>query len=191
MNRNTWLVVIGSMVLIILLGLLFVTTGDNSTSRGFDSWVGKQAPAFSLQDRNGKEVNLSDYRGKDVVLFFNEGVMCYPACWNQIAALGTDSELNNPKVATLSIVNDMPAEWRQVVDKMPEIGKEPVLFDSDSSVSKTYQVLNLPSSMHPGQKAGHTYFLVDVSGVIRWTLDDPQMAVRNKEILQQIKKLGA
>lgn len=32
--------------------------------------VGANAPAFSLQDENGKTVKLADYAGKNVVLFF-------------------------------------------------------------------------------------------------------------------------
>jgi len=32
--------------------------------------VGAKAPDFNLADENGKTVRLSDFRGKDVVLFF-------------------------------------------------------------------------------------------------------------------------
>ncbi|HEY2734870.1 MAG TPA: thioredoxin-dependent thiol peroxidase [Polyangiales bacterium] len=32
--------------------------------------VGKRAPAFSLQDSDGNEVSLKDFRGKRVVLYF-------------------------------------------------------------------------------------------------------------------------
>ncbi len=32
--------------------------------------VGKKAPAFALQDEEGKVVRLSDFEGKRVVVFF-------------------------------------------------------------------------------------------------------------------------
>ena len=32
--------------------------------------VGDPAPEFTLQDENGKERKMSDYRGKQVILFF-------------------------------------------------------------------------------------------------------------------------
>ena len=32
--------------------------------------IGSQAPDFTLQDKNGKTVSLSDFRGKKVVLYF-------------------------------------------------------------------------------------------------------------------------
>jgi len=44
--------------------------------------VGEPAPDFTLTSIDGETVRLSDYRGKNVVLFFNEGSMCYPVCWN-------------------------------------------------------------------------------------------------------------
>ena len=34
--------------------------------------IGKPAPDFSLEDIDGNLVKLSDYKGKNVVLFFNE-----------------------------------------------------------------------------------------------------------------------
>ena len=40
--------------------------------------VGKPAPDFSLKDQNGKEVRLSHFRGKNVVLAF------FPLAWTPI-----------------------------------------------------------------------------------------------------------
>ena len=31
---------------------------------------GKSAPAFTLEDENGENVALKDYRGKDVIVYF-------------------------------------------------------------------------------------------------------------------------
>ncbi len=32
--------------------------------------IGKRAPEFALEDEDGNEVKLSDYKGKRVVVFF-------------------------------------------------------------------------------------------------------------------------
>jgi peroxiredoxin Q/BCP len=32
--------------------------------------TGMKAPEFKLQDQNGREVSLSDFKGKKVILFF-------------------------------------------------------------------------------------------------------------------------
>lgn len=154
-----------------------------------DSMIGKTAPDFTLKDQQGKEFKLSNLRSKTVVLFFNEGIMCYPACWNQVAAMGTDKNLNNDKVVSVSIVTDGPSVWDSAFKKMPELNQGIILFDSFAEVSKTYGMLSLPSSMHKGSKPGHTYVIVDQKGVIRYTNDDPSMGIRNTEIDQEIRKI--
>ena len=72
---------------------------------------------------------------------------------------------------------------------MPELSAATVLFDNNRSVSTTYGVLNLSSSMHRGQYPGHSYVLVDREGVVRFTKDDSQMAVRNDALATEIEKL--
>lgn len=154
----------------------------------FDKLLGKAAPDFTLESYDGKKYTLSSLKGKNVILFFNEGLMCYPACWNQIAAFGKDTELAN-KVVILNITADPVDNWKQAVNKMPELASATVLFDSNRQVSTAYGVLTLTSSMHRGQFPGHTYVIIDKQGIIRLTKDDEQMAVRNKELLTEVGKL--
>lgn len=154
----------------------------------FNSLVGKAAPDFTLEDYNGKKITLSKYRGKNVLLFFNEGLMCYPACWNQIAAFGNDTEMAK-KAVVLNITADLKNNWKQAVDKMPELAQATVLFDSNRQVSQSYGVLTLPSSMHKGQFPGHSYVLIDKDGVVKFVRDDVQMAVRNKELAAELDKI--
>ncbi len=95
-----------SVAIVVIGGLILFGGGKKpSESKGtsgselkgkiyFREAVGQKAPDFELEGIDGKTVKLSDYIGKNVVLFFNEGAMCYPACWNQIAELGNDSRFN-------------------------------------------------------------------------------------------------
>ena len=155
----------------------------------FNSLLGQKAPDFTLENYYGEKVTLSSLLGKNVVLFFNEGLMCYPACWNQIAAFGQDKRFTSADTVTYSIVVDPKKDWQQAVTKMPELSGVPILFDTDISVSQNYGVLSLDSSMHRGQFPGHTYFLIDKQGIVRFTQDDPQMAVRNEELASQLNKI--
>lgn len=156
----------------------------------FDSLVGKTAPDFTLETYDSKRVTLSSLRGKNVILFFNEGLMCYPACWNQIAAFGKDKEFESKNTIVLNIVIDPREKWKEAVDKMPELAQAMVVLDTNVQVSSTYSVLSLPSSMHRGQFPGHSYVIVDKEGIIRFAKDDAQMAVRNKELAAEIDKLN-
>ena len=151
--------------------------------------VGQKAPDFELESIDGTTVKLSDYLGKNVVLFFNEGSMCYPACWSQMAELGNDSRFDTASITAFSIVTDPKNQWLDIVSKSTNLAKSKILFDTARSVSRAYDVLNLNSSMHPGSLPGHTYFIIDKEGIIRFTMDDPYMALANDKLIREIEKL--
>jgi len=164
--------------------------GQQVYEDNFNALIDKPAPDFTLYSYDNKKITLSEQKGKKVVLFFTEGVMCYPSCWNQIAAFGTDDVFKREDTVVFSIVVDTKNEWKRAIDKMPELGTTTVLFDPSRKISKDYGVLSLPSSMHKGQFPGHTYLILDKDGVIRFIKDDPQMAVRNDELKAELEKLN-
>ena len=155
----------------------------------FDGLLGKPAPDFTLSSYDGKKVSLKDFKGQNVILFFNEGLMCYPACWNQIVAFGKDNAFKDKNTVVLNITVDNKNDWKKAIDKMPELAGNTVLLDPNREVSTLYGVLALNSSMHRGQFPGHTYILIDKDGVVRFEKDDAQMAVRNQELLSEVAKL--
>ena len=158
--------------------------------------VGKPAPDFALADKDGKiyslsaeQAGLSELRGKNVVLFFNEGLMCYPACWSQIVALAKDERLKNPDTVVLSVVVDPPAEWQKAIKQMPELAEATVVFDKDAVVSKKFGLLTVASSMHYGSLPGHTFVLIDKGGVVKHIFDDPNMGLHNDQLVAELGKL--
>ncbi len=129
---------------------------------------GQKAPGFTLPSSTGGTVSLSDYRGKNVLLYFQAGLMCQ-ACWTQI----TDYErkLGKLKAAgideVISITGD-PADL--VARKVRDEGiTTPVLSDSNKAVSKTYNTLKY--GMMNGKRNGHSFILVGPDGTIRWRAD--------------------
>lgn len=163
----------------------------NYNSEQLNNLLGKSAPSFSLTDIAGNTYSSENLKGKKVVLFFNEGLMCYPACWNQIAALGQDERFNKDgDVVALSIVVDSKDDWQKAINQMPELGKAKTLFDKGAAISKKFGVLNLPSSMHPGLFPGHTFVVLDKEGIVKWVFDDPNMGIRNDTLLSELNKLN-
>ena len=191
------LIVVLIIIAVVMIGGASFTNkkgADNNKPAGntpgsLGNLSGKPAPDFTLPDQKNQTFKLSSFRGKKVVLFFNEGIMCYPACWNQMAALGTDERLNNERVVSASVVVDSPAQWDSALKKMPELGKGIILFDSDKSISAKYGMLSLESSMHKGSMPGHTYIIVDGSSIVRYTLDDPKMSIQNETLINELSKI--
>lgn len=150
--------------------------------------VGKPMPDVQLADKDGKAYSIESLRGKNVVLFFNEGLMCYPACWSQMAAFSTDPRFNSSDVIAISVVVDSAKDWQQAIAKMPDLAKAMTLFDAGAATSRQLGLLSMGSSMHAGQLPGHTYILIDKQGVVREVFDDQNMGNNNEAILQKISK---
>ncbi len=151
----------------------------------FSEVIGEVAPSFTLTNQDGSKFTLSDHNDKTVVLFFSGGAMCYPACWDQIADLSEDERFNNDDVLAVSIVVDGKEKWDQIISSQPKYGAGTLLFDPDRTVSKAYDMLNTPSSMHKGSFPGHTYLIIK-DGVIAYMLDDPKMALNTDEIASNL-----
>lgn len=198
-NKNLLSYIVTAVFIIAVIGLILSGDGKSNNESGtasvvssisFDDAVGKEAPDFSLQGFDGKTVKLSDLKGKNVVLFFNEGEMCYPACWDQIKSLAVDARFNTADTAAFSIVIDTADQWKTISEQDSAYKNAQILFDTDLVASNAYGVLNLPSSMHPKRYPGHTYILIDKAGVIRFTFDDPNMANNNDKLVEQIGELN-
>ncbi len=205
MKKNTSTIIATIAIIAFVVGGFYLmsrggsspqTGGTNSnggsvvSSESLNDLVGKPVPAFSLRDRNGTEYSADNLKGKNFVLFFNEGIMCYPACWNQMVALATDPRFSGPSTAAFSVVIDQPSDWQSAIQKMPDLGKAAVLFDSNRSVSRAFGMLTVPSSMHYGSYPGHSFILVDKQGIVRFVFDDPDMAIDNDRVFAELEKLN-
>lgn len=156
----------------------------------FKSLLDKPAPDFTLEAYDGRKIALKDLKRKNVVIFFTEGAMCYPSCWDQMVAMTKEQRLNDDKTVAFSIAVDPKNDWAEAVKQMPELGSSTVLLDVDKKVTSAYGVLTLNSSMHRGEFPGHTYIIVDKEGIVRYLLDDVDMQNRNKELLEALDKIS-
>ncbi|MEK7614549.1 MAG: redoxin family protein [Patescibacteria group bacterium] len=161
----------------------------DTNSETLNSLVGKPMPDIQLADKDGKIYTVAEFKGKNTVLFFNEGLMCYPACWNQMAAFGSDERFNSDQIQAISIVVDPAKDWQRAISKMPQLAKATTMFDTNANASRELGLLTLASSMHKGALPGHTYVVIDKNGVVRYVFDDPNMAIANDMLFNKIGEL--
>jgi len=129
-------------------------------------------------------VSLSDYRGRNVLLYFNEGVGC-DACFYQMVEL----EQNADRFAAAGI-DLIPVVANPVDLVRPELDRFglriPYLIDEGTSVSQAYGMLG--QGMH-ANLPGHGFVLVDGEGNIRWKQEYPSMFVSADELLSALPSL--
>ncbi len=90
--------------------------------------------------------------------------MC-PACWNQqvdIEKRQAEFDALNTEVVMITV--DPPTAWASA--KAQYGINDTTLYDNSLTVSSMYGVLQ--DSMHPGERPGHVFVLVDKDGVIKW-----------------------
>jgi len=150
------------------------------SARPTDSTTTAQAPAFTLKTTAGTTVSLSDYRGKPVILYFNEGAGC-GACTQQMAGIEKDPGFAEAGITVLPIVMNTQAQIQPDLDTFAV--KTPYLLD-DGTVSKAYGTLG--KGMHAGLP-GHGFVLIDGAGIERWQGDYPSMWLDPATLLQTVK----
>lgn len=131
---------------------------------------GDAAPDFTLAATDGSTFTMSDERGGDVLLFFQEGLGCQP-CWDnmkEIEARMDDFEaLGVDRMLTITTDPLGNSEEKVAAESL----RFPVLADEQAEVSRTYDMPRY--GMHPmsNTQPGHSFVLVNGDGVITWRAD--------------------
>lgn len=141
----------------------------------------RTAPGFTLTATSGKTVSLASYRGRNVVLYFNEGAGC-DACFYQMRQLEQHAaQLTRAGITILPIVMN-PAS--QIRPELASFGLHtPYLIDATGAVSRAYGVLG--KGMHAGLP-GHGFVLIDAHGTERWYGEYPSMYLSADGLIQQV-----
>ncbi len=129
---------------------------------------GQQAAAIRLAASTGGEFDLATLRGKTVLLYFQEGLMCHP-CWDQIADIEKHvGEFRALGIDTIVSITTDPVDL--IARKMKDMRlTTAVLSDPDLSVSKAYHANDF--GMMGRSRDGHSFILVGPDGKIRWRAD--------------------
>lgn len=168
-----WLVV--GVVVALTVGYALIST------RPTDTATTRPAPPFTLTDTRGERVSLADYRGQNVLLYFNEGAGCQ-SCLTQMAAIEKDrAAFAAADVTVLPIV--MNSRQDILADMTANGVTTPFLLD-DGTVSAAYGTLG--KGMH-GDLPGHSFVLIDGAGVQHWYGEYPAMWLAPGELLAKVK----
>ncbi len=157
---------------------MLVTSGSGALQHS----TVRSAPGFTLPSTSGQTVSLASSRGRDVVLYFNEGVGC-DACFYQMRQFEQDAaQLTKAGITILPIVMN-PAS--QIRPELASFGLHtPYLIDSTGSVSRAYSMLG--EGMHAGLP-GHGFVLIDAHGTERWYGEYPSMYLSTSGLIQQVR----
>ena len=165
----------GLIVVLAVVAVMLATSQPTSMDSG------RIAPGFTLTNSAGASVSLSDYRGRNVVLFFNEGAGCQ-SCLVQMAEIEKYAAAFKALNATvLPIVMNTRG---QILRDMELNGvRTPFLLD-DGRVSKAYGTLG--EGMH-ADLPGHSFVLIDATGRERWYGEYPSMWLPPQQLLQELQ----
>jgi peroxiredoxin Q/BCP len=97
---------------------------------------GKSAPAFALEDAQGKKVSLADFAGKNLILYFYPRDDT-PGCTKEACGFRDDwNQIQKSDAVVVGVSADSPESHRKFAAKykLPF----PLLSDPDRSVMKTY-----------------------------------------------------
>lgn len=147
--------------------------------------VGSVAPDFTLPSTAGRDVTLSAFRGKNVLLAFFP-LAFTSVCTREMCEFSEDyARYGNAATDVLPISVDSIPTLKEFKVK-ERIGVD-LLSDFKREVSRRYGVL-LDSFF-----SARAYFLIDRRGVLRWSFveETPGTKRGTAELLEQIDRLQA
>ena len=151
--------------------------------------VGMKAPEFTLQDQDGREVSLADYRGKKVVLYFYPKDST-PGCTRQACAFaGSLSEIKAQSAVVLGVSKDSVASHRKFADKygLPFT----LLSDPQLEAIQAYGVWQ-EKKLYGKVSMGvvRTTFVIDEAGVVAAVMPKVKPDTNAAEVLRLLKGEG-
>ena len=145
--------------------------------------IGQQAPDFILVDQEGKEIKLSDFRGKNILLAFYPFDFS-PVCTIEFGFFEQDlNKLNELNAQVLGISVDSKYCHKEFAQKLGL--NFPLLSDFNREVCKLYGTL---------RKEGFSeraYFIIDKNSIVRfkYLMPTPKDKLENEQLIENLKTI--
>jgi peroxiredoxin Q/BCP len=147
--------------------------------------VGDKAPEFTVINQDEKEIKLSDFKGKKLVLFFYPKAST-PGCTNEAKNLRDNYNLLKEKgFEVLGVSADSPKRQKNFKEKndLPF----DLLADEDKKVINEYGVWGPKKFMGKEYEGIHrTTFIINENGIIEKIIDKVKTKEHTKQILGEI-----
>ena len=147
---------------------------------------GNKAPYFKLKDQNEKEISLSDYKGKNVILYF------YPkdntsGCTAEACSFRDDFPKFKKVEAVILGVSPDSVESHKKFAKKYNLNFS-LLADEDKEVIKKYDVWK-EKSMYGRKYMGveRSTFIIDSDGKIKKIFKKVKVQGHNEEVMEALK----
>lgn len=148
---------------------------------------GTKAPDFTLNDKDGNAVSLSDFSGKKIVLYFYPKDNT-PGCSRQACAFAAAyADFRKDDIVVIGISKDSEASHRKFAEKysLPFI----ILSDPELIAIKAYDVWQ-EKKLYGKLSMGvvRTTYIIDENGMIEKVVEKVKPDTNAAEILAYLKK---
>jgi peroxiredoxin Q/BCP len=149
--------------------------------------IGTKAPDFTLSDKDGNQISLSDFLGRKVVVYFYPKDNT-PGCTRQACAFAASYEqFKTADVAVIGISKDSVASHVKFAQKyeLPFI----LLSDTELSAIQSYDVWK-EKKLYGKTSMGvvRTTYIIDENGFIEMTMPKVKPDTNAAEILEYLEK---
>ena len=158
----------------------------SSSNQAEKQWVGQPAPAFRLQDQNGKWHSLNDYKGKWMVLYFYPKDNS-PGCTqeaNQFKALYPQFLKSNAVVLGVSL--DDVKSHQKFSEKLGL--NFPILADNNHELASKFGIVR---NLGIVKIAKRESFLIDPKGTIVYHYTSVDTQTHANDVFNDLKRFQA
>jgi peroxiredoxin Q/BCP len=148
--------------------------------------IGQKAPAFKTTDQDGNKIDLKDFKGKRVILYFYPKDNT-PGCTKEACSLRDDFEYwSSNDTVILGVSKDSAKSHQNFIKKhaLPF----PLLMDEDLKIHEAYGVWG-EKTLYGKQYMGtiRTTFVIDASGKIQAIIDKVDTAEHSQQLIDLLE----